>query len=265
METTVKSKNGNWQNRSLYDDIMFRDLSQEYYGQSGFYNWGYWLEDTRDQKEACENLVEKLLAFIPDKRGCILDVACGMGATTRYLHRYYDPSRVVGINISDKQLARSTANAPGSSFLVMDATKLAFEDGLFDNMLCVEASFHFDTRAMFLQEASRVLKPDGCLALSDITIAKVPKRRRDYFPEGNFVKDLEEYQETYLRAGFQTVQITDATNECWLAFRRHLMGWGYRKLLERKIGLARFAKAVLWYLGAGIMIKHYLLVSAHKG
>ena len=29
--------------------------------------------------------MEKLLSFIPKKQGQILDVACGLGATTRYL------------------------------------------------------------------------------------------------------------------------------------------------------------------------------------
>ncbi len=41
--------------------------------------------------------MEKLMAFIPEKNGTILDVACGKGATTRYLLKYYTPENVTGI------------------------------------------------------------------------------------------------------------------------------------------------------------------------
>ena len=50
-----------------------------------FANYGFWEEDTHTETEACENLMEKLLAFLPEKQGTILDVACGKGATTRHL------------------------------------------------------------------------------------------------------------------------------------------------------------------------------------
>jgi ubiquinone/menaquinone biosynthesis C-methylase UbiE len=45
----------------------------------------------------------------------------------------------------------------------MDAARLAFADAQFDAVICVEAAFHFDTRAAFLREALRVLKPAGAL------------------------------------------------------------------------------------------------------
>ena len=35
--------------QSFYDERMFRDLSQSLYEGSGFYNWGYWMEDTRSR------------------------------------------------------------------------------------------------------------------------------------------------------------------------------------------------------------------------
>ena len=60
-------------------------LSDLYYDGSGFFNFGYWTLETKSQREASENLVNLLLALIPEKRGTILDVACGLGATTRML------------------------------------------------------------------------------------------------------------------------------------------------------------------------------------
>ena len=83
---------------------MYRSRLVERYEGSGFHNYGYWTPDIRSQKDACEKLMEVLLAFIPQKIGTILDIACGMGGTTRYLLKYYAPESVTGINISAKQL-----------------------------------------------------------------------------------------------------------------------------------------------------------------
>ena len=66
-------------------------------------------------------------------------------------------------DISAKQLEAAHENAPGCAFHLMDATDLKFPDGSFENMICVEAAFHFDTRGQFFREAVRVLQPGGRL------------------------------------------------------------------------------------------------------
>src|SRR5881409_3299312 len=84
---------------SNYDKWMADSIQSAYFGHSGYYNYGYSTTETLTQAEACENLVEKLLDFIPEKKGTILDVACGQGASTRHLLNYYSPADVTGINI----------------------------------------------------------------------------------------------------------------------------------------------------------------------
>src|SRR5579859_6154337 len=159
-----------------YDTAMQGPLIETYYGRSDFYNFGFWDADTLTQSQASENLVAHLLNFIPAARlnGRILDVACGLGASSRHLSRHIEPTQITGINISTRQLKRARINAPGCNFLVMDATRLQFPDAFFDNILCVEAAFHFDTRAAFLEEALRVLKPGGRLVHSDILMTTLP-------------------------------------------------------------------------------------------
>ncbi|NEQ68436.1 MAG: methyltransferase domain-containing protein [Symploca sp. SIO2D2] len=206
------------------DQLILNPVTRNIYGKHEFFNVGYWLPETQNQEESCFNLMEKLLEFIPEKTGSILDVGCGLGATTDYLLKYYSPADVVGINISSQQLERCRVNAPNCNFMEMDAVELKFEENQFEQMICVEAALYFDTREKFLKEACRVLKPGGSLILADIICEKT-----EYFGNlviaENAVKDLEAYQHLYQQAGFEQIKIVDATEECWKRHFRHLRGW----------------------------------------
>jgi MPBQ/MSBQ methyltransferase len=206
---------------NIFDNLILNPSTREYYGQQEFFNVGYWYSDTQNQQEACFNLMEKLLEFIPDKHGTILDVGSGLGATTNHLLKYYSPADVVGINISANQIARSMINAPGCKFICMDAVQMEFEDNLFDHIICVEAAFYFDTRKKFLQEAWRVLKPGGKLILADL-IFDTTKYFGDLIVPENIVRDLQEYQILYQQAGFQQLEIEEATEKCWKTHYRDL-------------------------------------------
>ena len=221
-------------------------LNRLLYEGSEFLNFGYWRADTATVHEACENLMEELLRRIPDKKGTILDAACGKGATTSHLCRYYDPSDVVGINISKQQLRKCRENAPGCTFLEMDATDMSFPDASFDNIICVEAAFHFNTRERFFGEALRVLKHGGRLVMADMLMPPDFPRQ----PVENVVAGLDEYEAICRRAGFVDVDVADVTEACvggmyehagrlvrrrapWLAARPSL-AYSYVRDLERQ-------------------------------
>src|SRR5688572_24260050 len=106
---------------AIYDKWMLHPLHAAFYGHSDYYNYGYTTPTTRTQLEASENLVARLLSFLPNKTGTILDCACGLGASTRRLLDYYEASAITATNISEAQLERARQNAPGVRFLNMDA------------------------------------------------------------------------------------------------------------------------------------------------
>ncbi|MBG1264977.1 class I SAM-dependent methyltransferase [Nostoc sp. WHI] len=248
-----------------FDSLILNPSTREYYGQSEFFNVGYWRSDTQNQQSACFNLMEKLLEFIPEKQGTILDVGCGLGATTSYLLKYYSPADVVGINISTTQIERSIVNAPGCNFICMDAVQMEFEDNFFDNIICVEAAFYFDTREKFLKEATRVLKPGGNLILADIIFETTQYFGDWIVPQNNNVKDIEEYKNLYQQAGFQDIEFVDATDECWKTHFRDLKSWIEEEFKTGKIDEQTYntnVVAIDALLDSSSI--DYLLVSAKK-
>lgn len=247
-----------------YDRLIFDPLIREYYRGSGFYNVGLWEPGTADQPAASAALVDRLIDTLPSDARRLLDVACGLGATTGRLLGRFARADVLGVNISERQLEHARAAVQGARFACADAARLDFPDGSFDGVLCVEAAFHFQTRAAFLAEAYRVLRPGGRLALSDMLTAD------DWpgawtVPAANHLAGPAEYADLLAAAGFTDVRIDDRTDACWGAYCRGLRGW-----LAARHGDGRLPDAE-WQAWSELLavletrsVRHYLLVGAAR-
>ncbi|MEI7557143.1 methyltransferase domain-containing protein [Candidatus Chlorohelix sp.] len=118
---------------------------------------------------ALERMVE--LARL-ETGGRVLDVACGPGLVSRYAARKVgEQGAIIGIDIAEQALEIGRKRAKGEgleniSFAVMDAEHLAAADESFDAVLIGLGLMHFPHPEKALQEAWRVLKPGGRVAVT---------------------------------------------------------------------------------------------------
>jgi len=143
----------------------------------GWLNLGLW-EGKGDEDEApvaVRRLVETLAAWLP-AGGRILDVGNGLGAQDVAIAQVARPARLVALNITGSQLhaGRAHLEEAGAHAVVGDATSIPLADETVDGVISVEAAFHFSSRRRFFEEARRVLRPGGVLAMSDVPTMRLP-------------------------------------------------------------------------------------------
>ena len=214
------------------------DLCYEFMGTKNrmaedctFLNCGYWA-GTTDYQTAAKALVDVLAdAAVIGPGDRVLDAGCGFGDQDAHLARTRSPARILAVNVTNLQVeeAKQRNPAPGVEYRHGSATAINEPDGSFDAVISLEAAFHFDTRADFLREAFRLLRPGGRLGIIDMLplerdgrvltggLRGSIERWSTQVPPAN-VYGVTRYREILAETGFTGIEIRSIRDQVFPAF-----------------------------------------------
>lgn len=213
--------------RDFYDQLSphFRDLWGPHLHD------GYYARGAASKEEAQDHLVQVLAEAAGLQEGAeVLDVGCGMGATSVVLAKRWG-CRTHGVTLSPVQveiaqaLAAREGVADRTRFEVRDAETLEL-DRAFDLLWMVGVLGHLPDQAGFVARSPRLLKPGGRFVLGDWMLgegvgAEDRKRIVDPVLEGMLMPSIFSLAETagwFQRAGYRLVEtrdLTEATLPTW--------------------------------------------------
>lgn len=107
----------------------------------------------------------------------LLDAGCGHGQSLPLIHRFFKPSRLIGVDCYGPALddARAHARAAGVDveFHAGDCSAIPLPDASCDVVFCHQTFHHLVYQEAALAEFLRVLKPGGLLCFAESTEAYI--------------------------------------------------------------------------------------------
>ncbi len=149
-----------------------------------------------------------------------IDLCCGNGASMRLLVRLADVASVIGVELSEKQVERTTSRTLKAS--LEDRIRVVHGDACETGLPGAEADFvwsedawcYVPDKAKLVAEAIRITRPGGTIAFTDWTLGDTPladSERDAFFAILKFpgLWSAEAYRKALVDGGCEIVEIRD--------------------------------------------------------
>lgn len=272
-------------------DATGRDALAEFYSHSAWRHVGYWLSGTKNAVQACENLMEELIAFTRPDEGLkapdhpsedrlqawqrnrpnpkespqvvapapveedVLVIGSGLSAMVQHLLKYYKPGGIMGVSASRREISRCRRQLPWIAFCRSKLHRLRVGTRRFDKVFSIEGPSLCRSRQSLLAAVYRVLKPGGQVVFSDMVLESVKHTE---------ASNESEYQRLLQGLGYTEVQVTDATENCARAFASQFSAYLRMKSFEGAFSPDAIEKARRSSPAKGVPITSYWLISARR-
>jgi ubiquinone/menaquinone biosynthesis C-methylase UbiE len=137
----------------------------------------------REEEEEEVRALSEFSSRIP-LNGRVLDAGCGNGAYSRILSQKF---KVIGVDISERQIELAKKKAPKAKFICQDITKVTFQDEQFDGILAYYSIIHIPREEHYelLKKFHRMLKMNGIVLLTFHYIDDPESYNGDFFGTGS--------------------------------------------------------------------------------
>jgi len=252
---------------------------EDYHGT--YLNFGLW-DTATNYLEAAENLIARVADKVHlNSESILLDVACGMGASSQFLKDHYRCKEIYGFDLTAKHIKiakERNSHFPDVTYHQGNACHLPWGESIFTHAIAIEGPVHFNSRQDFMREAFRVLKPKGYLGLSDYSLARPPKNWWEKFvlrwatkiwhiPAIN-IYSSQEYANKLKEVGFENIEIDVVSHN---VIPGYLKEQNHPEVVEENRRIrGPFTSRLAFFLNWGVDILYrrglldYILVSAQK-
>lgn len=244
----------------------------DYHG--GYLNFGFWVDGNTDYVQASHALLSQVADPVHlGEDSILLDVANGMGSQDIFYYNKYKPKRIemVEATLSHHLICKKRVEEHNLQDRLVahygSACDLPFSDNSFTHVFSIEGGAHYITRQTFMEEAYRVLKPNGWLSMADFAVPTPPSNFIYYYigvlasklwnaPVENWYT-CEDFKKHVEDAGFVDVEVKDVGEFCLP---------GYYKESIRPETLAELSKIRGWFVAhiAGRILDELLLFAFRR-
>lgn len=109
---------------------------------------------------------EVLSACQPYLHGRVADIGCGSGYVVRALMSSQTITGIYGVDFSAASTKRCRAEVPNGHFVTGDIYRLAYADGVFESVICMETLEHLEQPDHAIRELFRVCKKGGHIIIT---------------------------------------------------------------------------------------------------
>ena len=191
----------------LNDGAVERDarIAAEYEAQAHAH--ALYIDDRSVMNRLEAQVLPRLIEWLGDADGPILDLGCGVGYFGRAWQRHGRPDvPLIGMDLQVKLIADADVGYAGR--LEGDVHRLPMRDGSVGAVVFANALHHVSDPVVALEQVRRVLAPGGVVVAYDpreigvIEVAKkVLRRKHDAFTEYHRAFKPDEYRSLFERAG----------------------------------------------------------------
>ncbi len=114
----------------------------------------------------CQRL-NAIVRRLPSRRDrVVLDAGCGEGHLIQRMHAHFPNYEYYGVDITPLALEKARTRCPYAQFQNMNLAETAYNDKMFDVIVCTEVLEHIYEYPAVLSEFKRILKKDGLLIVT---------------------------------------------------------------------------------------------------